>query len=279
MRIIKSIKETADYSRRRHKEGKRIGFVPTMGYLHEGHLSLIRKARKETDVVVVSIFVNPTQFGPREDFKRYPRNFRRDRQLAASCDADLIFYPNAKDMYPECHRTYVNVEEITDNLCGASRPGHFRGVTTVVAKLFNIVQPDIAYFGRKDAQQATVIERMVRDLNMPVKVRVLPTVREKDGLAMSSRNAYLNKRQRQDALVLRQSLLKARVLIKSGEKNSGRIKAVMKRMISKKRTAKIDYVSIVDIRDLKDVERIKNRVLIALAIKMGPTRLIDNMVV
>jgi len=279
MRIIKSIKEMADCSRKLQKKGQRLGFVPTMGYLHEGHLSLIRKARRETDVVLVSIFVNPAQFGPREDFKKYPRNFRGDRQLAESCGVDIIFYPHAKEMYPECHRTYVNVGEIAENLCGASRPGHFRGVATIVAKLFNIVQPDIAYFGRKDAQQAAVIEQMVGDLNMPVKIKVLPTVREKDGLAMSSRNTYLNKKERQDALVLRQSLLKARSLIKSGEKNSGRIKAVMKTMINKKKTARIDYVSIVDTRNLKNVVRIKNRVLIALAIKIGPTRLIDNMVV
>ena len=279
MRIIRSIKEMADFSRRLRKKGQRIGFVPTMGYLHEGHLSLIRKARKETDAVVVNIFVNPAQFGPREDFKKYPRNFIRDRRLSKSCGVDIIFYPNAKEMYPQSYRTYVNVEEITENLCGASRPGHFRGVATIVAKLFNIVQPDIAYFGRKDAQQAAVIEQMVKDLNIPVKIKVLPTVREKDGLAMSSRNAYLNINQREDALVLRQSLLKARTLIKSGEKNSGRIKAAMKSMIDKKKTAKIDYVSIVDTKDLKDVERIKNRVLIALAIKIGPTRLIDNMVV
>ena len=279
MRIIRSIKEMADCSRRLRKKGQRIGFVPTMGYLHEGHLSLIRKARRETDIVVVSIFVNPAQFGPREDFRKYPRNFRGDRQLAESCGVDIIFYPNAKEMYPESYRTYVNVGEITENLCGASRPGHFRGVTTIVAKLFNIVQPDIAYFGQKDAQQAAVIEQMARDLNMPVKIKVLPTVREKDGLAMSSRNAYLNKKQRQDALVLHRSLLRARSLIKSGEKNARRIKAVMKSMINKKRTAKIDYISIVDTKNLKDVDRIKNRVLIALAIKIGPTRLIDNMVV
>jgi len=276
VKTIKSIPEMMSYSRARHKSGKRIGLVPTMGYLHEGHLSLMRKARKEADVVVISIFVNPTQFSPQGDFKKYPRNFRGDERLAKSCGVDTIFYPEVKDIYPDGYRTYVNVEELTKALCGASRPGHFRGVTTVVAKLFNITQPDIAYFGQKDAQQAIAIKQMVKDLNMPVKIKVLPIVREKDGLAMSSRNAYLKEQERKDALILYQSLLKARGLITKGEKSADKIKAAMRKMISEKKTAKIDYISIVNAKNLKDVKLTGPGTLIAVAVKIGSTRLIDN---
>lgn len=276
VKTIKSIPEMISYSRVRHKSGKRIGFVPTMGYLHEGHLSLMRKARKEADVVVISIFVNPAQFSPQEDFKKYPRNFREDERLAKSCGVDAIFYPEAKDIYPDDYHTYVNVEELTKALCGASRPGHFRGVTTVVAKLFNIIQPDAAYFGQKDAQQAIVIKQMVKDLDMPVKIKVLPVIREKDGLAMSSRNAYLKAQERKDALILYQSLLKARGLIKKGEKRANKIKAAMKKMISEKKTAKIDYISVVNAENLKDAKSTGPGTLIAVAVKIGSTRLIDN---
>jgi len=276
VKTIKNIPNMISYSRAMHKSGKGIGFVPTMGYLHEGHLSLIRKARKEADVVIISIFVNPAQFSPEEDLKKYPRDFEGDERLARSCGVDAIFYPEAKDIYPEDYRTYVNVEELTKALCGASRPGHFRGVTTVVAKLFNIVQPDSAYFGQKDAQQAILIKQMVKDLNMPVKIKVLPIVREKDGLAMSSRNAYLKAQERKDALILYQSLLKARELIKKGEKNASKIKAAMRKMIVEKKTTKIDYISIISAENLKDVKSTGPGTLIAVAVKIGRARLIDN---
>jgi len=258
---------------------KTIGFVPTMGALHEGHLSLMRKARRDNDVVVVSIFVNPTQFGPREDFRRYPRPLRRDLGLCRKEKVDFIFYPQAKDMYPQDFKTYVVVKDLSNVLCGKSREGHFQGVVTVVIKLFNIVQPDIAYFGQKDAQQSIIIRRMVDDLNMPVKIKVMPTVREKDGLAMSSRNTYLNARERKDALILNKSLRLAGLLVKSGLRDANRVIQRMKQLIMKKKTAKIDYIAIVDTKNLKPVKRIENRCLIALAVWIGKTRLIDNMVI
>jgi len=268
-----------EYSLRLQKKGKTIGFVPTMGYLHEGHLSLMRRARRETDIVVISIFVNPTQFGPREDFKKYPRDFKRDSALARSCGVDIIFYPSGKAVYPPDHHTYVNVERLTEVLCGASRPGHFRGVTTIVAKLFNIVRPGIAYFGRKDGQQAVVIKQMVKDLNMDVRIKVMPIVREPDGLAMSSRNARLSEKERKDALVLYRSLLKAKALIRNGRRDTSSIKAAMKGMIGEKKSARIDYASIVDARTLEDIRRIHGKAMVALAVKVGAKRLIDNMVV
>ena len=269
----------AECSIRLQKKGRTIGFVPTMGYLHEGHLSLMKRARKETDTVVISIFVNPAQFGPREDFKKYPRDFKRDNALARSCGVDTVFYPSAKAIYPPDYHTYVNVERLTEVLCGASRPGHFRGVATVVAKLFNIVRPDIAYFGRKDIQQAVAIKHMVKDLNMPVRIKIMPTVREPDGLAMSSRNAYLSGEERKDALVLYRSLLRARALVRSGSRDASSIKAAMRSMIGKKKSVRIDYVSIVDARTLGDIRRIHGKAMAALAVKVGATRLIDNMVV
>jgi pantoate--beta-alanine ligase len=267
------------YARQLHGKGKAIGFVPTMGYLHQGHLSLVRRARKENDAVVISIFVNPTQFGPEEDLEKYPRDFRRDRRLAAQAGVDVIFYPDSKAIYPFRYHTYVNVESLTDSLCGALRPGHFRGVATVVTKLFNIVQPDRTYFGQKDAQQARVIQQMVSDLNMPVNIKVLPTVREGDGLAMSSRNAYLNEQERLDARVLYQSLLKAKELIAKGERNPSTIKAVMRGMIVEKKRPSVEYVAIVDADSLKDCKVIEGRVLIAVAVNIGTTRLIDNIIV
>lgn len=260
-------------------ESKIIGFVPTMGWLHEGHLSLMRKAKHENDFVVVSIFVNPTQFGPGEDYRRYPRDLRRDRKLSEEVGVDVIFAPHAKEMYPERYLTYVNVNKITEVLCGASRPGHFRGVATVCTKLFNIVNPDVAYFGQKDAQQAMVVERMVRDLNMPIKIEVMPIVREKDGLAMSSRNAYLSDAERQDALVLHQSLQKAQDMVKWGQRDPKKIVLAMKKMIAKEKRAKVEYVDIVDTENLARVERVSGKVLIALAVWIGKTRLIDNIIV
>ena len=250
-----------------------------MGYLHEGHLSLMRRSRENCDVSAISIFVNPAQFGPNEDYKRYPRDFRRDERLAKKAGVDIIFYPTITCMYPAGYKSYVNVEDITNLLCGASRPGHFRGVTTVVTKLFNIIQPDIAYFGQKDAQQAIVIKRIVKDLDMPVKIKALPIIREADGLAMSSRNIYLSKEERKDALVLNQSLKEARRLIKKGEKNTSKIKSIIRRMINSKKNARIDYISIVDRDVLRDQKFVEKGTLIALAVWIGKTRLIDNIII
>lgn len=261
------------------KKGRTIGFVPTMGALHEGHLSLIRKARQENDIVAVSIFVNPRQFGAKEDLKKYPRPRVLDLALCRKCGVDLVFNPEASGFYPQNFKTNVYVEELSRLLCGISRPEHFRGVTTVVAKLLNIIHPDSAYFGQKDAQQAVIIKRMTEDLNFPVKIKVLPTVREKDGLAMSSRNIYLNKNQRQDALVLPKALGLARLLIAGGQKDSAKIIAKMRGLIEKKKSAKIDYLAIVDMVDLNPVKKIARNCLIALAVKIGKTRLIDNLII
>lgn len=279
MKIISNIQKMQAWGARMRGKGRSIGFVPTMGYLHEGHLSLMRKARKENDYLVISIFVNPTQFGPREDFKRYPRNFSRDKQLSKSCGVDVIFYPRARDMYPQGYKTYVKVEDLSNVLCGASRPGHFRGVSTIVLKLFNIVQPDAAYFGRKDAQQAILVEKMVKDLNLAVKIKTLPTVREKDGLALSSRNIYLNKQQRKEAIILYKSLQTAVGMIQSGHKQPREIIAQMRKMIKSRRGSRIDYIKIVDIRNLTEVKKIKGRLLIAVAVFFGKTRLIDNVII
>lgn len=278
MKVIKSIKQMSTYIKQ-IKRHKTIGFVPTMGYLHEGHLSLARQAKKDCDVVVMSIFVNPIQFGPREDFKKYPRDLGRDCRLAESAGVDIIFYPAAEIMYPKDFLTYVNVKDVTDLLCGKSRPGHFRGVTTVVMKLFNLAQPDIAYFGGKDAQQVIVIQKMVKDLNMPLKIKVMPIVREKDGLAMSSRNVYLDEKERQDATILYQALNQARLKIQGGQHDVQRIISSIKKMIYLKKTAIIDYVQIVDHKTLMPVKKIKGKVLIVLAVWIDKTRLIDNIVV
>jgi pantoate--beta-alanine ligase len=239
----------------------------------------MRKARKENDVVLVSIFVNPIQFGPKEDYRRYPRNLRQDARLCSKEGADIIFYPQAKDIYPQGYKTYVDVEDLSKVLCGKFRPGHFKGVTTVVTKLFNIVNPDIAYFGQKDAQQAIIIQRMAKDLNMPIKIKVMPTVREKDGLALSSRNIYLSETERKDATVLYQALNLARDLIKQGNRDPFNIIRKMKQLVNKKKSAKIQYISIVDLKDLKTLVRIKGKVLVVLAVWLGKTRLIDNLIV
>jgi pantoate--beta-alanine ligase len=262
------------------RRGKgRVGLVPTMGYLHEGHFQLVQAARKQSDFVVVSIFVNPIQFGPKEDFRRYPRDFGRDRRLLESAGADVVFCPAVKDMYPEGYATFVEVERLGDGLCGASRPGHFRGVATVVAKLFNIVMPDVAVFGAKDAQQAFVIRRMARDLGFHTRIVILPTAREKDGLAMSSRNVYLTPEQRAEAPVLHRSLKLARQLISHGERKAARVKAAMRRLIRCGSGGRIDYVEIVDTDELRPVKTIEGEVLVALAVFFGKTRLIDNVVV
>lgn len=279
MRIIRSKKEMSRISYEIKLKGKTLGFVPTMGALHKGHSSLIRQAHKETDFVVVSIFVNPIQFGPKEDLNKYPRNLKRDVRLCRKEGVDIIFYPEAKQMYPEDFKTYVDVKDLSGVLCGRFRPGHFRGVTTVVIKLFNIIYPDIAYFGQKDAQQAIIIKKMVEDLNIPVTIKVMPTVREKDGLALSSRNAYLSPSERKDATVLYQALNLARDLIRRGTKGSWDIISKMKQLINEKKTAAVQYISIVDLKDLKSVDKIRGEVLIALAVWIGKTRLIDNIIV
>ncbi|MCK4249151.1 MAG: pantoate--beta-alanine ligase [Candidatus Omnitrophica bacterium] len=280
MKIIKNPKQMSNLSLSLKKQGQKIGFVPTMGYLHQGHLSLIRRARKETDIVVVSIFVNPAQFGQGEDYKQYPRDLKKDKQLAQRAGADIIFAPGAADMYSQGYQTYVEVQDLTKGLCGASRPGHFCGVTTVVTKLFNIVQPDTAYFGQKDAQQALVIKRMVKDLNLGLKVKVLPILREKDGLALSSRNRYLSKKERQQAVHLYLSLREARVMINRGERSAAKIKNKINHLISVGiDKAGIDYIALVDTQDLTPLKVLKGRVLIALAVYVGHTRLIDNIIV
>lgn len=279
MKKIEDVSRMLTFVKMIKKEGKSIGFVPTMGYLHEGHLSLVRAAKKHTDVVVMSIFVNPKQFGPEEDFEKYPRDLRRDEALARDAGADVIFYPSLKDMYPEGYATYVTVEKLTGTLCGKSRPGHFSGVATVVTKLFNIIKPDMAYFGQKDIQQALIIKKMARDLNMDTEIKIMPIVREKDGLAMSSRNIYLSEAERKDALILQQSLKQAEGMVKQGEKDAGKILKTIEDMIKQKSGARIDYVKAVDTKELKDVEVISGEVVIALAVFFGQTRLIDNAII
>jgi len=258
---------------------KSIGFVPTMGALHAGHFSLIKQARKENDITVVSIFVNPAQFGPGEDFRKYPRRFKKDAGSCRKLGVDYIFLPDKDNMYPQGYSTFVNVEVLSGLLCGFSRPGHFRGVATVVAKLLNIVRPDTLYLGQKDAQQAIIISRMVKDLNFPVKVKVMPTVRQEDGLALSSRNAYLSKDERNSALVLYKALRLARCMVNNGQRNASRIISRMKLLIAKNSRVKLDYIAIVEPEQLKEVKKIIPGSLIALAVKIGRTRLIDNITI
>jgi pantoate--beta-alanine ligase len=279
MRIIKKIELLRRALRAIKRQNRTIGFVPTMGALHEGHLSLIRKARRENNVVVLSIFVNPKQFGPKEDFKAYPRPEKKDILLAKKEKVDIIFYPSEKEMYPAGFLTNVRVDTITSVLCGKSRPGHFAGVTTVVGKLLNAVGPDVLYLGQKDAQQAVVLKRMITDLNFPVAVKVCPIVREPDGLAMSSRNQYLAPKQRKEATVLFRALKKAKREIRAGEQNAAKITRGIRGMIRKQSSGKIDYISCVDAETLTSLKYLKGTVLIALAVKFGRTRLIDNIIV
>lgn len=279
MKIITAIPQMRRWAEETRRQGKTIGFVPTMGYLHDGHLSLMRRAKKENDCLAVSIFVNPAQFGPREDFKQYPRDFTRDKELVRSCGADVLFYPRMEEIYPQGYTTYVLVEGLSGLLCGASRPGHFRGVATIVLKLFNIVQPDKAYFGQKDAQQVVVIQRMVKDLNLPVQIKALPIVREPDGLAMSSRNAYLDSRQRTDAIILYNALQTAVAMIQSGCACPRKVLTRMREMIASKASARIDYVKIVDAENLVEVNKITGKILIAVAVFFGKCRLIDNEII
>ena len=259
--------------------GASIGFVPTMGAFHEGHLSLIRCARRECGAVVVSIFVNPTQFPPGEDYERYPRDAEHDTARARDEGVDILFMPPVKEIYPEGNVTMVNVAELGETMCGPSRPGHFRGVATVVAKLLNIVAPDTAYFGQKDAQQAIIIKRMVRDLNMRTEIRVLPTVREPDGLAMSSRNQYLSPGERKAAPVLHRALTHAREMVSAGECNGDRIREAVEKIINGEPLASVEYVAVVNPDSLESVENIDGPALVAVAVRFGPCHLIDNCIV
>jgi pantoate--beta-alanine ligase len=280
MEIINRIPRMRSVARDMRGEGSRIGLVPTMGALHEGHLSLMARAREMCDIVVASVFVNPAQFGPAEDYNRYPRDLARDAELAFGRGVDFIFAPTADDMYPDDFVTYVTVEGLGEKLEGASRPGHFRGVTTVVNKLFSIVQPNFAFFGRKDAQQVIVIKRMVRDLAMDVEVVVGPIVREEDGLALSSRNVYLSADERQAATVLRRALEKARAMYNGGESDAGRLLAAIRAVVEAEPLARLDYVAITDTRRLEPVATVSSDepALISMAVFFGKTRLIDNIV-
>jgi pantoate--beta-alanine ligase len=279
VRIVKGILQMQRVAEEARRRGQKIGFVPTMGYLHEGHLSLIRQTRQLAQLVVVSIFVNPTQFGPQEDYQSYPRDLSKDTELCRGAGCDILFVPSVQEMYPPGYCTYVEVEGLTETLCGASRPHHFRGVTTVVTKLFNIVKPHLAFFGQKDAQQALVIRRMVRDLNQDVEIIIGPTIRESDGLAMSSRNEYLTPQQRAEASLLYRALEWARTQIVGGERQAESLIRGMTQMIEEGETAEIDYVSIVDAQRLQSLKRLEGEVLIALAVRFGRARLIDNVLV
>jgi pantoate--beta-alanine ligase len=276
MLILHTINETREFVSDVKREGKSVGLVPTMGYFHEGHLSLMQQAREDNDIVVVSLFVNPTQFGPGEDFDRYPRDLQRDAQMAEEVGVDLIFNPSSEEMYPPGYQTYVEVEELSKGLCGAFRPGHFRGVATVVLKLFNIVQPDRAYFGEKDYQQLKVIQRMVRDLNVPVEIISMPIVREPDGLAMSSRNTYLSPVEREAALVLSKSLRYAQDLVDQGVTSVSDLREKVEEFIRREPLAQIDYVAVVDPETLEPLNVLEDKALVALAVRIGKTRLIDN---
>lgn len=278
MKIIESAREMQQYSESLRMQGKRIAFVPTMGFLHQGHLSLMVEGRKRGDCLVTSIYVNPTQFGPKEDLAKYPRDFEMDRKLCESVGVDVIFFPPDKEMYPEHYQTYITVEEVTQNLCGLSRPGHFRGVATICAKLFNMVKPHVSIFGKKDFQQLVVIKRMVTDLNMDLDIIGLSTVREADGLAMSSRNTYLKAEERESALSLSRSLKLAKRLYDEGERDAGRIIAEAKNLIEGCQHAAVDYVQICDTTTMKDVKRLEGECVMALAVRVGVARLIDNYV-
>lgn len=285
MRILQTVEKTQKLTTRLRSEGKTIGLIPTMGYLHEGHLSLIRTARKKNNIVIVSIFVNPLQFGPKEDFKKYPRDFKRDEMLCRKEGVDYIFYPDANELYPKGYSTYINVEGITRTLEGKIRPGHFKGVATVVLKLFNIVQPHVAVFGQKDAQQACIIKKMVKELNVNVKLVISPTIREKDGLAMSSRNVYLNPAQRIDAVVLNKSLKLAKKKILAGYKgNVSALRNEMTELIKSRPTVtKVDYISFNNNRTFEEVRNIfrlkkGGGLLISLAVRFDKIRLIDNII-
>ncbi len=278
MEVIKTIKEMKEFSYQARGAGKTIAFVPTMGFFHEGHLSLMREGRKRADLLIVSLFVNPTQFAPHEDLKNYPRNFERDRQMAEQVGTDILFAPEADEMYPADHQTHVLVEKVTRTLCGRSRPTHFRGVTTVVTMLFEIVTPHVTLFGEKDYQQLVTIRQMVKDLHMSIEVVGMPTVREADGLAMSSRNTYLLPEERKAALSLYRSLQRAKAFLQEGEQRASRILDEMNGILRSEPLVRVDYVQICDADTLQEVDRIEGDVVVALAAYLGKTRLIDNLV-
>jgi len=279
MRIIKTIKQLRKVLEELRGKGLKIGFVPTMGYFHEGHLSLMHKAKKECDICVVSIYVNPKQFGPKEDFKRYPRDISRDATMIQKENVDILFIPSDNDLYPNCYLTYIDVNEFSDKLCGFYRPGHFKGVATIVAKLLNIVKPDVMFLGQKDAQQVVVLSRMVEDLNFPIQIRVVPTAREQDGLAMSSRNVHLSKSERHEAPVLHNALQLAQKYIQEGERSAARIKSLIEKLILKQSSGKIQYIACVNADTLEPLRIIEGKVLIALSVFFGSTRLIDNVII
>jgi pantoate--beta-alanine ligase len=280
MEIINRRARMASLTRKLRRENKTIGFVPTMGALHEGHLSLVEEARQMSDVVIVSIFVNPTQFNESTDFKKYPRDLTADAELLTEYQVDYIFAPEEQEIYGENFSTYVYVENLTETLEGASRPGHFRGVATVVTILFNTIRPDYAFFGQKDAQQVAVIKRLTQDLGFDTEIIVAPTVREESGLAMSSRNAHLSAEERQKASIIYQALRKAKIAVKEGERSATRLTEIVREKIASEPLAQIDYVAIVDAETLEPVEKIaENAVLIAVAVRFGSTRLIDNTVI
>lgn len=278
MEVLSTIQEVRALVQKKRGQGKTVGFVPTMGALHEGHLQLMRIAKEECGAVVISIFVNPTQFSQGEDFAFYPRDFSRDQELAQTVGVDAIFYPEVKEIYPPGFKTYVQVDNLSEIMCGRSRPGHFRGVTTVVTKLLNIVLPDTAYFGQKDAQQAILITRMAEDLNIPAEIRVLPTVREADGLAMSSRNIYLSAEERKAAIVINRALIKAKRLLCHGELQAAVLAEAVRREIEAEPLARIDYVEARDAKTLAEIDIVKGPALLAVAVFFGTTRLIDNIV-
>ncbi|MDD5135394.1 MAG: pantoate--beta-alanine ligase [Phycisphaerae bacterium] len=276
MKVVEKIEELKQLIAQVKTAGKKIGFVPTMGALHAGHFSIIKAAREQTDFVVVSIFVNPAQFGPAEDIDKYPKTLDADTAGCEKLGVDIVFAPTVAGMYPSENLTWVNVEKLTEPLCGRNRPGHFRAVATVCAKLFNIVQPDIAFFGQKDAQQSIVIKQMVSDLNMPLEIIVCPTVREPDGLAMSSRNSYLDTEERKDAVLIYAALKEAELFITAGHRKSSELIGEMEKILKLSSRIKIEYISVLDSRTLEEIEQANGEVLVAIAVKLGQARLIDN---
>jgi len=279
MKVIKSITEMRQTAEALRRNNHKLALVPTMGYLHEGHLSLIRESHKRAEIIIVSIFVNPAQFGPEEDFQQYPREFEHDEQLCQAENVDIVFYPDVKEIYRKNHLTYISTENLADKLCGISRPIHFRGVTTIVTKLFNIVNPHVAVFGQKDAQQALILRQMVADLNFDIDIIIAPIVREEDGLALSSRNKYLTQEERKDALLISKSLMEAQKIIKHGENKSSIIISTINQQLNRAKLLKSEYIEIVDYQTLEPVSTIGTNTLIAIAAHVGKTRLIDNIII
>lgn len=279
MKIIKTIKQLRAFLSQQERQGKRVGFVPTMGYFHQGHLSLMKKSIKENEVTVVSLFVNPIQFGPKEDLKKYPRDLKRDVKMISPLGVDVLFVPDEQEMYPQQLLTNIVVKYLSNTLCGSLRPGHFEGVATVVMKLLNIVKPRVIYMGQKDAQQAFIIKKMIQDLNVPTTLSICKTCREKDGLAMSSRNVFLSAVERKEAVVISKALKMAKAVILKGETDAKRIIFLIKKLIADETSANILYVSCVKLDDLKEVSRIDGDVLLAVAVKFSSARLIDNEIV